>query len=278
MGLVIAGIDCSDTSTSVLRWSRHQAELTGAPLATLMAWGDGLPKGAQGRDLDVASSARAALSDAVEAALPEADRRDVEQTVLPDEPAKALVARSAEADLIVLGRRHRHFPPGFASVTAKVLAAADCPVAVVGDVPPPSGQVVVGLDGSACSRLALRWGLRQAAATGSELVAVMAWVFVPEYAEFPYGRNDAELRKACEQQLDTELADIDPGAVSVRRRAIHGHPADVLIDLSREAGLLVVGSSGVHTMIGRALGSIAQRVALHADCPVVVVPASYATG
>jgi nucleotide-binding universal stress UspA family protein len=58
----------------------------------------------------------------------------------------------------------------------------------------------------------------------------------------------------------------------VSRRVIPGHPADVLLDASAGAALLVVGSRG-HGAFKRALlGSVATHVTHHGTCPTVVVP------
>jgi nucleotide-binding universal stress UspA family protein len=51
----------------------------------------------------------------------------------------------------------------------------------------------------------------------------------------------------------------------------YGHPAQVLIDQSEEAGLLVVGSRGHGAFTGMMLGSVSLYCVTHAHCPVVVV-------
>ena len=63
-----------------------------------------------------------------------------------------------------------------------------------------------------------------------------------------------------------------PQLEGVELRAIEGNPADVLHDEARDAALLVVGSRGRGGFSGLLLGSVSQRVAQRAPCPVVVVP------
>jgi nucleotide-binding universal stress UspA family protein len=50
------------------------------------------------------------------------------------------------------------------------------------------------------------------------------------------------------------------------------HPAKDLVDRSRDADLLVLGSRGLHGL--RAIGSVSERVAHHAKCSVLVVHAA----
>ena len=61
-------------------------------------------------------------------------------------------------------------------------------------------------------------------------------------------------------------------AVDVRTSVEEGkNPAEVLIDRSAEADLLVVGSRGHGGFIGMLLGSVSQHLVAHANCPVVIV-------
>ena len=63
-----------------------------------------------------------------------------------------------------------------------------------------------------------------------------------------------------------------PEGVEVVKDVRIGHPSDVLVKLSGDADLLVVGSGG-HGDIGSViLGSVGMHCVHHASCPVVVVP------
>ncbi|HEY7049683.1 MAG TPA: universal stress protein [Jatrophihabitantaceae bacterium] len=68
--------------------------------------------------------------------------------------------------------------------------------------------------------------------------------------------------------LDDQLTGVD-----VRRTVIDDrHPAEALLDASRDADLLVVGSRGRGGFSELMLGSVSHAVVMHAVCPVVVVP------
>ena len=59
--------------------------------------------------------------------------------------------------------------------------------------------------------------------------------------------------------------------LDVERALIHGNPAEVLVDVSRRANLLVLGSHGRGTFSGMLLGSVSIHCVQLAHCPVVVV-------
>jgi nucleotide-binding universal stress UspA family protein len=66
--------------------------------------------------------------------------------------------------------------------------------------------------------------------------------------------------------LDAILKEVaNAEGVEVERRVVEGAPAAVLVEESRDADLLVVGSRGL------VLGSVSQQCAHHAECPVVIV-------
>jgi nucleotide-binding universal stress UspA family protein len=62
--------------------------------------------------------------------------------------------------------------------------------------------------------------------------------------------------------------------VQVEALAVEGHPATMLIEQARDAALLVVGTRGHGTAASLLLGSVSQRLAHRAGCPLVIVPAA----
>lgn len=135
-----------------------------------------------------------------------------------------------------------------------------------------TGRIVVGVDGSPDSSEALRWGIAQAARTGAEVEAVVAWevplsiILVPTATEGDYADH---ARAVLQETLDKVLSEAPP--VTVTGHVIEGRPARVLTTKGRDADLLVIGSHGRGELPGMHLGSVASYCVHHAPCPVVVL-------
>jgi nucleotide-binding universal stress UspA family protein len=145
------------------------------------------------------------------------------------------------------------------------------------------GTIVVGVDGSDGSASALRFAVEEARIRAAELRVVSAWHVPPAVygAEWtPAGVDVDEFRKLGERELieSVEAAGAGEAGVHVTPILREGQPADVLLEESRGADLLVVGTRGLGGFKGLLLGSVSQQVAQHAECPVVVVPHGSTTG
>lgn len=132
--------------------------------------------------------------------------------------------------------------------------------------------VVVGVDGSPSSRAALRWAEGFAAQAGARLDVVSAWqiptVFAgPAYIP-PAFDVGVDYEKRLGQIVDDEFGPRRPPFMRLVVR--EGTPARVLIEASKEADLLVVGSRGHGGFAGMLLGSVSAKVAEHAPCPVLI--------
>jgi nucleotide-binding universal stress UspA family protein len=138
-------------------------------------------------------------------------------------------------------------------------------------------RIVVGVDGSDCSKAALRWAMTQARLTDSTVEAVLAW-HAPGTSGAGYGwataaaANDNNAAYAAKVLNDTiaEVAGQVPQPVNVLAQALPGHPAEVLLHAAKGATLLVVGSRGRNGFTGMLLGSVSQHCVQHAPCSVVV--------
>lgn len=140
------------------------------------------------------------------------------------------------------------------------------------------GPIVVGIDGSASSRAALRWAAREAALRGVPLHVVAVW-HIPwaAYAGVPLPDSlpddlRGSARDALARELDA-LGDLSKG-VEVVPTVVEGDAAQVLVEAARGAELLVVGSRGLGGFRGLMLGSVSHHCAQQASCPVVIVRAT----
>jgi nucleotide-binding universal stress UspA family protein len=136
----------------------------------------------------------------------------------------------------------------------------------------PSGRIIVGIDGSAASTDALRWAARQADLTGSPLEVIMTWEWptsvgwsVPIPDDYD---PETDVRQTLDAAVEAGLAE-HPG-VKVDPRVVNGHPAPVLVDASKGADLLVIGSRGHGEFVGMLLGSVSEFCTTNAHCPVLV--------
>lgn len=138
--------------------------------------------------------------------------------------------------------------------------------------PGSSGRIVVGVDGSAPSAQALRWGVALAKLTGQELRGVSAWTPPTAYGWGPIidGTDWEENARVVLAEAVKEALD-DADAALVHQESVQGHPAQVLLEAAREADLLVVGNRGRGGFTGLLLGSVSRHVSANAPCPVLVV-------
>ncbi|CAA9350959.1 MAG: Universal stress protein family [uncultured Nocardioidaceae bacterium] len=138
-------------------------------------------------------------------------------------------------------------------------------------------RIVVGVDGSESSRVALRWAYEEAAHHGASLTVLAAWhtptlPMSPPGAALEEGYETLPKRSAL-AMLDELVADLEERtpAVDVRTSIEEGSPAEVLIERSKECDLLAVGSRGHGGFAGMLLGSVSHHLVAHAHCAVVVV-------
>jgi len=139
--------------------------------------------------------------------------------------------------------------------------------------------IVVGVDGSAGSRRALRWALREAVESDADVDAVTVWTWDGlEDAMLAATAPSAQREHADRVSADEVQTAVDECGEPVRvsRTVVEGHPVQELIGAARHGRLLVLGSHG-HGRLHRAvLGSISTECARRAPCPVVIVPADEA--
>lgn len=273
----VVGIDGSDGALAALRWAVANAACVGADVQAVAAFHVPLTLSMlavkRGFDVDrlgMEAEARHVLDDAITAA----GADGVQPIAIEGAPGATLLEAAEEASLLIIGRRGhsalRNLVLG--SVSTYCATHAAVPVVVV----PPDWDaqrfesVVVGFDGSANARAALRWAL-DIAPDHVPVRVTMAIEPAPWLSEdITLSRFPDEVRN--EEQRITDAADsVDPDHRTIRDVLLHG-PRQALSDAAGSTDLVVVGARG-HGRIGSALlGSVSTWLLHNAPCPVAVVP------
>jgi len=136
--------------------------------------------------------------------------------------------------------------------------------------------VVVGVDGSANSKDALRAAYRLAQALRVRLEVLMCWedsLFDEGFYGAAVSVDPEAFRITADQRLQAVLAEVFGPHLpeDIAPVLLRGRTADLLIDASRQAQLLVVGRRGVGGVLGLLVGSVTNACVSHAHCPVLVV-------
>jgi nucleotide-binding universal stress UspA family protein len=131
--------------------------------------------------------------------------------------------------------------------------------------------VVVGVDGSAESQAALDWGMQEAQLRNGEVIVVASWQ-IPYVSDAGGMAWDyASFERDAQRILDDELRRVADSGIPVTGRLVEGNAAAALLDSSRDANLLVVGSRGLGGFTGMLLGSVSSQLAHHAKCPLLII-------
>ncbi|MEU7925297.1 universal stress protein [Micromonospora sp. NPDC049801] len=273
---ILVGYDGSTDASVALDWALAEAERSGQPvrLAYIFEWltvaswvGPGVAPGIWPDD-----TARRQVDDLVRKAAADAATAHPGLTVTGEvydgPPALVLQERSTDAGMLVLGSRgHGGFGGLLAGSTAVAVAAhAHCPVVIVRDgaAHGPADPVTVGVDASEPSLVALGFAAERATQRRVPLRVLHAWTPGPGGAA---GTPDE--RAAVEEAVEPWRRTFPELEVTVD--LVGGSPAATLIEASRSAQLVVVGSRGRGGLAGMLLGSVSQQVIQHAGCPVAVV-------
>jgi nucleotide-binding universal stress UspA family protein len=280
---VVVGVDGSGSADRAVEWAAAEAARRGVALRLVSAFSwttsdhpvrhDG--RVAQYRD-QLLEAARRRLSRAARIAEDTSPGTETAPQVEIGAPIEVLGSEARRAQLLVLGDRGLGGVAGLVlgSVAVALAARGACPVVIVrGETRNTDGPVVVGIDESTVSEAALGFAFAAAAVRGAELVALHAW-------------SPTAIDKALEPLMDWDaVANKEDAAiaerlsgwgqkypqVTLRRSVVRDGAARALVDASRGAQLVVVGSRGRGTAAGLLLGSVSHGVLHAAHCPVAIV-------
>jgi nucleotide-binding universal stress UspA family protein len=275
---VVVGVDGSPSSISAAEQAAAIAQARGLPLSLVhgylhpRGYGSAPLEPYQGYPPPPPPHAEVMLDDLSKRLRSAHPGLDVTHKQLLGGGAATLIAESENAQLLVVGCRGHG---GFAglllgSVSAQVVAHAHSPVLVVRPPEPrevaPDAPVVVGVDGSAGSALAVAHAATEAHQRGRPLLVVSAG-----------NPPDDETVRQADQHVEegvTSTRQAYPELPVTGRFWPSDDPATGLIEASGQAALVVVGSRGRGGFTGLLLGSVSQALVHHAHCPVLVIPPS----
>jgi nucleotide-binding universal stress UspA family protein len=141
--------------------------------------------------------------------------------------------------------------------------------------------IIVGIDGSDHSRLALAWAMREAVQHHVPLTVITVQPAPVRPAtrifwgvpDLPDHTHDPELaRKAIQGFVDQARSEIAETGPEITVSVATGDAAEELVRASRDADMLVVGSRGSGGFARLLMGSVSSQVTHHATCPVVIIP------
>lgn len=303
---IVVGVDGSDQSMCALAWAAQEAERRKSPLHVVTAYtvpvfaASSMDAGyATVDDSVVREGAQAVLDQAISRVAARHDL-DLYPRVESGDAAGVLLELSEEAELMVVGSRGRGGFVGrlLGSVSSALPAHAKCPTVVVplfcaprlaeAGVPAPKGKgeqcprpediekvVVVGVDGSEQARMASLMAAEQAQSRGLPLKVLcslppftgsLAWMPTPVDRDALHAEILVQLN-AGKAWLQSHFPQVD---ISVD--LVDGPPVETMIEASRTAELVVLGTRGRGGFAGMLLGSTSQGVLHHAKGPVLVVP------
>lgn len=286
---VVVGIDGSTSSRSALIWAAHEARMREVGLLIVHARFRPTYDPVFVVGLDLSVPAESERSDAVVRAGMELAEQvepelEVDGTARPGPPALALLDTAIEgAGLVVVGSRGLGAFGAFFLGSVSVHLAAQSPVPVV-VVPAETkfstvGPVVVGVDGSPSSNVALVEAAQEAARRHVPLDVVVAYAVPADPLVTSLTPSVDEVRaafriraqKAAEEA--TETARRVHKTLAVRTHVLEGSPAREIVRAAVAASLVVVGSRGYGELKGPVLGSVSQGVLRNAKWPVLVTHA-----
>ncbi len=288
-GKVVVGFDGSPVASHALDWAANFSAKRALVVSIMTAVQLPAPAVGDGSWFDPASDILdEAAARELEAGIAQLQESHpgltVEGFTVTDSPARVLIEASETAALVVVGSRGRGEIAGLmlGSVSNAVAAHARGPVVVVPKTVPAdtTGPIVVGVDAGDDGRVALRFAMERADEVGAPVTVVHAWGAMRSWtqSEARHAELAAAVEKSSLELLDHVVAEVsaEHPDVQVTKVSRHGSPSGTLVELSRDARLVVVGSRGRGGFRGLLLGSTSRGVLHGSHAPVAIITAPHA--
>lgn len=138
--------------------------------------------------------------------------------------------------------------------------------------------IMAGIDGSPVSDAAVRWAARDAAIRGLQLTLVYAEdPAAPTWSQAPVLEESPAEQVAEDRSLVVNASKIardaigDTARIHINGEVLSAAPVPALVDQSKDAELIVVGSTGRGALSRSFLGSVSSGLIRHAHCPVALI-------
>ncbi|MFG2073242.1 universal stress protein [Nonomuraea maritima] len=276
------GVDGSEAARVALGWAAEDAARRRLPLRLVHVrepWAAETEPTARSGRVTMVEWRAELLAESAARARVLAPGIDVSTAVATGAVVERLRTEGETADTLVVGGRGLGRLHGLAlgSVTLGLAGHTDSPLVVVRMLPQRErGEVVVGYDGSPDADTAMAYGQQQALAR-SALLRVLHCSRYPALSPHPVGYgpvpaphpDDVGARLALWQEKAPEVEMVES--------LVPGSAVGALIEASRAADLVVVGSRGRTGVASAVLGSVSHGVLRRARCPVAVVRARQGT-
>lgn len=274
---IIIGVDGSEQSRTALAWALERAKERKASVELLHVADDSFLSESVAFLSEAQKASEQMLE--VETAYAKSLGFDgpISGTAVVGHPIAEVEEISKRADLLVLGAHEGSKWAGsfFGTRAVKIAAVAHSPVAVIPNrVNDEAHGVVVGIDGSEPSRLAIAYAAEEASRRGVPLTAVYAWMppLTPGL-EYLWSEELVDSQRAAAEEaiaigvagLSTRYPDLE-----IKREIIQAAPVAALVQAGENAELLVVGSRGRGAISRLLLGSVSHGVLQSLPCPVIV--------
>ncbi|MGH3471810.1 MAG: universal stress protein [Nocardioidaceae bacterium] len=278
---IVVAVDGSEANDAALSWAADAATRTGAGLKLVHIIDENLRLSPYFTIGYLEHEARRVLTEARKRVEQVAPGVEVRTRAAFGRPATSLVEESADAALLVLGRRgHGAFKRLLiGSVSATAAGRSTVPAVVIPrawDIEDHRrAPVVVGIDGSSRSESALPYAVELAATLDVELRVLYVWG-----GDLAYSSDTAFVRETLERWRDDAKALVNTAvepwrrkypALTITQLTQQGHVVGALAEESEAAQAVVVGGRPAGRMHAFIAGSVAYGVLHHASSPVIVV-------
>jgi len=285
---ILVAVDAEGLADYALQVGMDLAQLLGAKVELVHAFGEGLPHWkyedspqAVAADVGIVTTALAAMTAHVEGLLKERENKSVRAEdivrVIAGPPAQVVLdeATRMRADLVVMGAHRRRGIVDFGSTVRAVLAQAPGSVWVQTQPVQRIRRILVPVDLSPDSLGALAQACSLAARMGASVrvlhvfsVAsgmVPAW---PDYPDFNALHGGDELRSARHAEFEKAMAAFDWRGVQHEIEFADGEPVETILEHSRSCDLVALGTHGRTGVAALFLGNVAYSVLKRCDKPV----------